>query len=372
MGLLRDETFNAPTINSTVYDCAELPDGKVIIVGSFTNVGGVTRQRIARLNEDGSHDTTFVPSSINGDITHVRLLPDGRMIIMGSFTTIGGVGANQVARLNADGTRDATYTPGFSGFTVINAAHLFDDGGILIGGNLTTVGGVSVNDLVRLLPGGSRDTSFTSGLGAGVVSGFSVDPSGRIVVWGSFTTASGFTVPRYAVLEEDGTRDTGYEYPAIGTVSTTPIQSARLDASGRVFLQGEGITTVNGETRKNAKVDSGGNVVGAFPVLATESILAALYGADDSIMFAETYPLASTLVRYTAVGGSEPGYVPLTYDGGQVRGLTRSSPTRVWATGDFTTFDSVSANRIVRLIEEGPGPEPECFWTDLFGVHQVC
>ncbi len=38
-----------------------LPDGKIIITGTFSEVNGVARNRIARLNPDGSLDETFQP-----------------------------------------------------------------------------------------------------------------------------------------------------------------------------------------------------------------------------------------------------------------------------------------------------------------------
>ena len=37
------------------------PDGKTIIGGDFTHVGGVARNHLARLNADGSLDTGFAP-----------------------------------------------------------------------------------------------------------------------------------------------------------------------------------------------------------------------------------------------------------------------------------------------------------------------
>lgn len=37
------------------------PDGKLMIGGDFTQFNGVTRNRVARLNSDGSLDTSFDP-----------------------------------------------------------------------------------------------------------------------------------------------------------------------------------------------------------------------------------------------------------------------------------------------------------------------
>ena len=40
-------------------------DGKILIGGGFTTIGGVARNRIARLNPDGSLDTGFDPNANN-------------------------------------------------------------------------------------------------------------------------------------------------------------------------------------------------------------------------------------------------------------------------------------------------------------------
>ena len=56
-----------PNANSTVFVVVVQPDGKILIGGAFTTLspnGGatVTRNRIARLNPDGTLDTAFNPN----------------------------------------------------------------------------------------------------------------------------------------------------------------------------------------------------------------------------------------------------------------------------------------------------------------------
>src|SRR4029077_1308393 len=62
-----------PGANAPVVAIAVQPDGKILVGGNFTTLGGggtgtTTRNRIGRLNADGSLDTTFNPdadSSVN-------------------------------------------------------------------------------------------------------------------------------------------------------------------------------------------------------------------------------------------------------------------------------------------------------------------
>ena len=61
--------FN-PDANGFVYSIVVQSDGKILIGGDFTTIGGVTRNRIARLNPDGSLDTTFNPNANGVCLVH--------------------------------------------------------------------------------------------------------------------------------------------------------------------------------------------------------------------------------------------------------------------------------------------------------------
>jgi hypothetical protein len=57
-----DYEFSIST-NNTVFSVATQSDGKILIGGQFSTVGGITRNRIARLNSDGTLDTGFNPNA---------------------------------------------------------------------------------------------------------------------------------------------------------------------------------------------------------------------------------------------------------------------------------------------------------------------
>jgi len=86
--------------NATVRAMAIQPDGGVIVAGDFTSIGGVSRNRIARLTNTGALDSSFLPQSgANGPIYAVVLQEDGRILIGGAFTTYDGASRNRIARL---------------------------------------------------------------------------------------------------------------------------------------------------------------------------------------------------------------------------------------------------------------------------------
>ena len=100
-----DTTFN-PGANDFVQALGRQLDGKILVGGTFTMLGGGTgttmRSRIGRLHPDGSLDTTFNPGA-NDDVNAVSVLPDGKVLVGGTFTALGGgtgtTSRNQIGRL---------------------------------------------------------------------------------------------------------------------------------------------------------------------------------------------------------------------------------------------------------------------------------
>jgi hypothetical protein len=76
---------------------------------------------------------------------------DGKILVGGGSTTLGGPSRNNFGRLNADGTPDTNFNPGAGGFfPVVSCLALQADGKILAGGTFTTLGGQSRNYIGRL------------------------------------------------------------------------------------------------------------------------------------------------------------------------------------------------------------------------------
>src|SRR5690606_41037369 len=89
------------------------PDGKVLIGGDFTSYNDISRNRIARLNVDGSIDSTFNPGiGANAPVFAITLQPDGKVLIGGRFNSYAGMSRNKIARLNVNGSLDTTFNPG--------------------------------------------------------------------------------------------------------------------------------------------------------------------------------------------------------------------------------------------------------------------
>ena len=87
---------------SLVTDIFVFPTGESLIVGSFSNAGSIRSPHIARVSQNGSIDSGFVSKmggAPNGMIRAAIQLADGRYVIAGEFTELGGHSVGRIAIL---------------------------------------------------------------------------------------------------------------------------------------------------------------------------------------------------------------------------------------------------------------------------------
>jgi uncharacterized delta-60 repeat protein len=182
-----DGTFDPGTgANSSVHTIALQADGKVVIGGSFTSYNGTSRNRIARLHSDGSLDTSIDPGvGTNDTVNSIAIQPDGKVMIGGEFTTYSGMGRNRIARLNNDGTLDTTFDPGTGANSSVRSIALQADGKVIIGGSFGSYNGTGLYRIARVNSDGSLDMTFGYSLNDRV-NAIAVDTLGRIIIVGAF------------------------------------------------------------------------------------------------------------------------------------------------------------------------------------------
>src|SRR5205814_2235697 len=121
------------------------PDGKILIGGAFTAVNGAPRNYLARLNADGSVDSGFNPAPIadyvrfKPSVQSLALQADGSIVVGGQFTDVGGASRNRIVRLNADGSLDPTFDPGSGANSTVSTLAMQADGKIIAGGDFTNI-----------------------------------------------------------------------------------------------------------------------------------------------------------------------------------------------------------------------------------------
>lgn len=145
-----DTEFNPSVEGGWIENLVLQPDGKILVGGSFTTLGGLPRNGIGRLKSDGSLDREFDPGSgaAGGAVMSLALQPDGKVLLGGSFTSLGGQARSGIGRLNADGSLDSTFNIDADGR--VWGIALQPDGKVLLGGTFTAVGGQTRNGIARL------------------------------------------------------------------------------------------------------------------------------------------------------------------------------------------------------------------------------
>jgi uncharacterized delta-60 repeat protein len=238
-----DSSFNSGTMNSNALKLALQPDGKILVVGNFTNVSGTNRRFVARLNAEGSLDMTFNPGTgANFPVTSVFLKPDGKILIVGRFSTFNDVARSNLAQLNPDGSLNDTFVP--SGGLLLGAPQnviALPNGKVLASGSFAASVNGGGNDSLRVYnTDGSLDNSVVfSTTALGGVRAIAVQPDGKILVGGNFTRPRSNALTQIFRVNTDGTLDTSFGGSS-QTFSTTGgfINSIIVQPDGKILLAG--------------------------------------------------------------------------------------------------------------------------------------
>jgi len=208
--------------------------------GQFTTIGGLTRNRLARINDNGTLDSTFTANA-DLDVFTVAVQGSGQILVGGQFSRINGVTRSGLARVGTTGTVDAGFNPNITNGSVF-CVGVQADGKILVGGDFGTVGGTTRNFLVRLASSGTLETGFAPVLNS-FLSAIALQTDGKILLAGGFTTINGVSRNRVARLTSTGALDSSF----IANVTDRPFGMA-LQADGKVLVNGQ-FTTVSSTAR---------------------------------------------------------------------------------------------------------------------------
>jgi len=297
-GTLDPSFFAGEGPNGSVRSMQVEADGRILIAGSFTAIASTTRNYIARLVKDGSLDQTFDPGAgANNPIYAMIVQDDGRIVVGGDFSLIGPIGRNGVARLGTNGVLDVSFDPGTGAgglgtFTVFSLAQQLD-GKLLVGGDFETFDNIAAKKLVRLNRNGSVDTNFNMSIGAnGSIRAIAVQPDGRILVGGLFTSIQGLAANHIARLNPDGSVDTTFNDVTLSDPAKRgangPVSAIALQIDGKIIIGGD-FVEFNGVTRRGiTRLDTNGrnDPTINFGSGADSSVAALLVQPDRKIVLA--------------------------------------------------------------------------------------
>lgn len=317
-----DADFNPGEGNFTVNAVAVQADGKILVGGNFTMLGGAARSSIGRLNADGSLDESFTPAVLQGaapGMVHaIAVQSDGKILVGGQFTDLGGQRRVNIGRLNPDGSVDADFNPGASSTVEVFLAQ--PDGKILVGGAFVTLAGETRPFLGRLHADGSLDSSVTPTLNNRVMA-IARQPDGKILLGGTFG-CPGYSSNVVLRLDADGALDDTFL-----NCAATPrshwfdgvIRALVLQPDGKVLVGGsflrmngqpyETLARLHGDGTPDASFNPTTNgFVHALALLPDET---ALVGGNFGEIGGRPQPFVARLLDPLAAF-SERIYLPLT------------------------------------------------------------
>jgi uncharacterized delta-60 repeat protein len=383
-----DTSFNpSGGPNSTVNDIAIQADGKILIVGSFSQVGGVDREYVARLNTDGSLDSTFdVGIGPNSSVECVGIMPDGRILVGGWFSTFAGYSQDYIARLNIDGSLDLSFRTTAS--SIVYDIEVLPDGRFYLGGGFSTINGVSRSGLARVLPNGEVDSSFNPGSGGTSVYAISAAPNGHLVLGGSFSNFGNSGFKYVAKLDSSGAPDSSF---FMAEPPNASVEAVAVDGAGRVLVGG-GFTKLgsklqfriarllgSGSVDPSFQVGAGANNVvytilvqpdsrvllgGAFTTLgqSQRNYFARVLGGDanDPLIVTDSLKSAVAGQSYSANIAAVGGLLPYTWEitfGALPQGLSLNADGSIAG----VPIESVVSNFTIRLTDARGGSSEKLF-----------
>jgi uncharacterized delta-60 repeat protein len=352
-------------------DTAYQSTGKILIVGGFTTWNGLTRNRMVRLNADGTEDAAFytnLGTGFGASTEFVAVQADDKIIVTGSFTTLNGITRNRIVRLNSDGTLDTAFMTNIgTGFNAGTREVAIDSSGnIYVTGDFTTFNGLTRNRIVKLFPTGVEDAAWYAAGGTGFNAPSyrcKIDGSGRLMVGGDFTAFNGVTGRnKIARLLTTGAYDTSWAPTGVGLGATASqyVWDILVQTDGKIILGGLW-TTYNAVSRPYLiRLNSDGTEDTAFSTnLGTfpNNHVYALHQMNDGRILVGG--------NFTAIGGVTNNYIALLENSGAldpytsqvffggfnnyVYNFSQDTAGNILFGGLFTTWAGLTYNRIIRF-----------------------
>ena len=355
--------FSGATVNVSAISTNAL--GAILVGGSFTgNYNGSNVNRLVLLDSNGTINPNFDIGSGPATATVLILTSDtdGSWYAGGSFAIFDSQNQGRLAKINAIGTLDLGYLSSGAGFdnSVLKVISVADNK-TMVFGNFSKFNGANVTRITRLLETGIVDATFNSaGLGTNsLITCAVVQPDSKIIFAGNFTTYNGVASNRIARITSNGVVDGTFN---IGIGFFGQIYSLVLQPDGKIIVVGN-CTSYKGipinritrllpdgtlDTDFNTNIGSGANAI----------VETAFLQADGKIIFAGNFTThngisANRMVRVLNNGTLDPDFTIGSGFDKYVYALALQSDGKIIVGGSFTTFSGLVANRLVRLNANG-------------------
>ena len=354
-----------PGTNADVRSVKIQPDGKILIGGGFSRFFGMNVNSIIRLNEDGTNDTSFNSGlGFSGTVLSIALQSDGKILVGGLFSSYNGLTENNIIRLNPDGTKDTSFITG-SGFNeTVKNIEVQLDGKILIGGYFNTYNGIYGKTIVRLNTDGSRDISFSTGNGFdNAVNEIKLQPDGKILVGGHFFLYNGEVKRGLIRLNINGTIDNSFN-TGLGfwtsTGSTGGVQSLIIMPNGKILVFGNFFKYNNVIENGIVCLNSDGTKDTTFTTGTgfIGTVIDAALQPDGKIIVGGNIGsyngvVQNNIIRLNSNGTKDTNFTTGTGFNGGIYVISLQTDGKIIIGGGFGTYNEVVESSITRLHING-------------------
>lgn len=269
-----------------------------------------------------------------------------------------------LAQNDADVDYNFVYGPGpnSAATTYVNTVAFRSDGKMYAGGNFTFYNGLAQNRFVRINIDGTKDTSFNIGTGFNDnVYCIAQQSDGKVLVGGNFINFNGVTQGRLIRLNTDGSKDTSFN---IGSGFNNTVYSIAIQSDGKILVGGF-FSTYNGTTQNAlVRLNSDGSKDTSFNIGTSVNFNVWCFAiqSDGKILVGGDYTTfngvsQNGLVRLNTNGTKDTSFNIgsgfNTIDGAFVASLALQSDGKIIAVGGFTSFNGATQNRLIRLNTDG-------------------
>jgi uncharacterized delta-60 repeat protein len=341
------------------YDLHILNDN-LYLFGDFDSFRGSTSEGVVIINTDGSINTSFGSGVVNGSFERIRkaLRYNNDFICFGQFTSINGIDCSGVIKITSGITTVDMSFSGGTGFSPITGgdgpydAEIDEDGNIIVVGVFTSYDGNPCNNIVKLNPDGSFNSSFGSGFTGTLGNspsafGIRKTTDNNFIIWGEFLNFNGVNTRGFIKIDKNGTILRKINALNFGG---SPITTAFERSDKKLFL---GVSTpiLNSETPSIVGIKGNGNRYSNFKAtninIPREEIDTVGIDSNDNYYFYNQR--SKRLIKLDYAGNLVSGFTSEQFGSFPSIYTITEDQDKILLGGTFTSYSGITHNRVIRL-----------------------
>lgn len=345
----------APEPNAAASAAWVDASGRLYVGGTFTNIAGQARNRMARFDADGNLDPAFAPSVTDGGINAITAGLPGEVCFGGSFTQVNGEARGRLACVSdQDGSLNASWNPGANNTVSVMVS---DPSGLYVGGSFTQIAGITRKFAARIALAGS-----------GTADAWNPDPSDNVTTilpQGAFVYLGG-GMAQFGGITRPGVAKVNASTGALVTTWNAQVNFPDLilslapDGSGGIVVAGA-ISSLGGQPRRGiARLDgTTGNAVPGWNPGVDYGYPTRILAEPGGYILAGTYSSIDAgahigLARVLSDGEVDPGFNPSVEGPGYAYRIVRNPVDgALYVAGRFVRANGLIRRNLLKLRRPG-------------------